>query len=94
MPGNILPLGRHKLFQIKKDPQITPHEDLERANIEQVLYVKQKSDEEWTTEYSVDQLFLNLVSIKEPFQTDKGKIILVRKYYRQARQLMYLDSCG
>jgi hypothetical protein len=43
-----------------------------------------------TTEYSVDRLFLNLVRTKELITDDNGKTMLVQKYYRQARQLMYL----
>jgi hypothetical protein len=81
MTDSILHAGRNKLFQINEDPKITPHEDL--------VQTKQKSNEEWTTEYSVDQLFLNLVKVKELISSDNGKTILVHKYYRQARQLMY-----
>jgi hypothetical protein len=46
-------------------------------------------DEElWTEEYLIDLLFLRLASIKETVCNDKGQTVHVRKYYRQARQLM------
>lgn len=42
-----------------------------------------------TSDDSVDQLFLDLVKTKEIVSCNNGKTIPVRKYYRQARQLMY-----
>jgi hypothetical protein len=46
-------------------------------------------DEElWTEEYLIDLLFLRLASIKETVCNDKGQTVHVRKYYRQARELM------
>jgi hypothetical protein len=44
--------------------------------------------EYWTTECLVDQLFLNLCSSRQAIVNDNGRIITVRKYYAQARELM------
>ncbi len=44
----------------------------------------------WTTEAFIDELFLCLAGVKEIITNDEsyGKQITVRKYYRQARDLM------
>jgi hypothetical protein len=41
----------------------------------------------WTTECTVDELSLCLAGTKETITNDKGRSILVRKYYKQAREL-------
>ena len=54
-----------------------------------ILQNKLDNDEElWTEEYLIDVLFLQLASIKETVCNDKGQTIQVRKYYRQARELI------
>jgi hypothetical protein len=55
---------------------------------EQRVQKEEETKEEWTIEYLVDQLFLNLVKIKGTITDSKGKTMHVRKYYRQAQQLM------
>lgn len=45
-------------------------------------------EEQWTTECLVDQLFLNLCQTKEDITNNNGRTIPVKKYYRQARELM------
>jgi hypothetical protein len=42
----------------------------------------------WTIECTVDELSLCLSGTKETITNDKGRSILVKKYYSQARQLM------
>jgi hypothetical protein len=86
MTVNILPTDRNKRLLSTREPWITPCKDFEQNKVGQV---QQDADETWTTEYSVDQLFLDLVRVKEGVSVDNGGIILVRKYYRQARQLLY-----
>ena len=43
----------------------------------------------WTTERLVEELFLNLVSVKEKIYNTKGIPVTVHKYYHQAREKMY-----
>lgn len=43
----------------------------------------------WTTERLAEELFLNLVSVKENIYNNKGKPVTVHKYYHQAREKMY-----
>jgi hypothetical protein len=42
----------------------------------------------WTEEYLIDLLFLRLASIKESVCNDKAQTLQVRKYYKQANDLM------
>jgi hypothetical protein len=64
------------------------------VNNDNILVLEQDSEgrnnqkEYWTTECLVDQLFLNLCSSRQTITNDKGRTITVRKYYRQARELM------
>jgi hypothetical protein len=44
--------------------------------------------EYWTTECLIDQLILNLCSIRQTTINDNGKALTIRKYYAQARELM------
>jgi hypothetical protein len=53
------------------------------------LQDKVKYDEDlWTEEYLIDLIFLRLASIKENLCNDKAQTVHVRKYYRQASELM------
>jgi hypothetical protein len=46
-------------------------------------------EEKWTTERIVDEVFLNLVATTEIITIEgNGRSIPVKKYYRQARELM------
>jgi DNA-directed RNA polymerase subunit F len=48
-----------------------------------------QEEDKWTIERIVDELFLNLVNITEIVTIEEnGRSIPVRKYYRQARELM------
>jgi hypothetical protein len=38
----------------------------------------------WTTERLIDELFLNLISVKEKIYNNEGKTVTVHKYYHQA----------
>jgi hypothetical protein len=64
------------------------------VNIDNILVFEHDSEgrnnqkEYWTTECLIDQLFLNLCSSRQTITNDKGRTITVRKYYRQARELM------
>jgi len=42
----------------------------------------------WTTGRLIDELFLNLISIKEIIYNDEGRPVTVHKYYHQAREKM------
>jgi invasion protein IalB len=44
--------------------------------------------EYWTIECLIDQLFLNLCSIKQTIINDNGRAVTIRKYYALARNLM------
>ena len=89
MTNSILPTGCNKPFSHNgKDLQIIPSGDLEQDNIGRKQQTKQKTDRVWSTEYSVDELFLNLVKVRENITNSNGKTIPVRKYYRLALQLM------
>jgi hypothetical protein len=44
--------------------------------------------EYWTIECLIDQLILNLCSIRQTIINDNGRAITIRKYYAQARELM------
>jgi hypothetical protein len=50
-------------------------------------------DDRWTTGRIIDELFLNLVSIKEKIHTvnndNKNVTVTVHKYYNQAREKMF-----
>jgi hypothetical protein len=49
----------------------------------------EQEEDKWTTERIVDEVFLNLVRTTESITVeDGGRSIPVRKYYRQARELM------
>ena len=56
--------------------------------LEQDNELKNNQKEYWTTERLIDQLFLNLCSSRQTITNDSGRTITVRKYYRQARELM------
>jgi hypothetical protein len=64
------------------------------VNNDNILVFEQDSEgrnnqkEYWTTECLIDQLFLNLCSSKQTIINDNCRTITVRKYYRQARELM------
>lgn len=73
----------------KENPMIISGGNPQQDSTGQKQQTKQEIDEVWTTEYLVDQLFLNLVRAKEFVSGGNGETISVRKYYRQARQLMY-----
>lgn len=87
MTISILSTGCNKSFLSATVTKTEPRKDTEQNNIGQMQQTKQ--DEVWTIEHSVDELFLDLVKIKENISNDNGKVIPVRKYYRQARQLMF-----
>jgi hypothetical protein len=93
--NRVIPLADDPKTPIKptnatyNDPEYWSVEKLEQDSIGQTQRTKQEPDEEWTTEHSVDELFLDLVKIKEVILSDDGKTIPVRKYYRKARQIMY-----
>jgi hypothetical protein len=57
-------------------------------NISSFLDKDFADNDEWTIECFVDELFLSLVKIKEPITNDNGKTLHVRKYYRQARDIL------
>jgi hypothetical protein len=44
--------------------------------------------EYWTIEYLIEQLILNLCSIRQTTINDNGRALTIRKYYAQARELM------
>jgi hypothetical protein len=44
--------------------------------------------EYWTIECLIDQLFLNLCSIRQTIINDNGRAVTIRKYYAQARELL------
>lgn len=46
------------------------------------------SNERWTTEYLVDQLFLHLDSFTEIIKNDQGQTLAVKKYSQQAYELL------
>ena len=48
-----------------------------------------QEEDKWTIERIVDEVFLNLAGIKELITIEEnGRSIPVKKYYRQARELM------
>jgi hypothetical protein len=49
---------------------------------------KNEHEQEWTIECTIDELFLNLISVREIITDDHGRSLPVRKYYRRARELM------
>ena len=49
---------------------------------------EQHDEELWTTECLVDEVFLNLCKTKETITNNDGRSITVRKYSREARELM------
>ena len=45
-------------------------------------------DDLWTTGKLIDELFMNLVRVKEKIYNSKGRTVTVHKYYHQAREKM------
>lgn len=56
-------------------------------NISSFLDKDFADNQEWTIECFVDELFLGLVQVKQSVHNE-GREIHVRKYYRQARELL------
>jgi len=51
------------------------------------MYIQE--EDKWATECLVDEVFLNLAAIKEIITIEeKSRSIRIKKYYRQARELM------
>jgi hypothetical protein len=46
------------------------------------------SDERWTTERLVDELFIHLDSFTKVIKNEQGKTLTVKKYHRQAYELL------
>ena len=46
------------------------------------------SNERWTTEYLVDQLFMHLDGFTEIIKNDQGQTLTIKKYRRQAYDLL------
>ena len=47
-------------------------------------------DDIWTTECLKEEFFLSLASTKEIVTNDSGTVVTDKKYYRQAKEKMYL----
>ena len=67
---------------------IIPIESSRQQDIEVHQTKGEEKEEQWTTECLVDELFLQLAAIKETITDCNRREIPVRKYYRQARELM------
>jgi hypothetical protein len=67
---------------------IIPIESSKQQDIEVQQTKGREKEEQWTTEYLVDELFLHLAAIKEIITGCNGREIPVRKYCRQARELI------
>jgi hypothetical protein len=66
----------------KKDATVAPEEE------QKITSEQQGAKDQWTTECMVDELFLNLCDTKETITNNNGRSITVRKYPREARELM------
>jgi hypothetical protein len=47
------------------------------------------TEEEWTTEKLIDEIFLHLISITENLSNSNGEMIEVKKHQRKARELIW-----